>query len=202
VCIGVVLAAAIVAVAAWSASSRSDAVSAAEAQFMRGDLTGAEASYEAILAKTPGDARALDGLAVVLVGQQKYEQAAAIQERAASADKTNMQVRVELGFNYLNHLGRAQDAVRAFEEAVSLDGSAKNLTFLAQAQNADGLVSDAEDSLRHAIDADPQYPHSYLVLINLLEQQHRSGDADQIRRLAGANGAALESVQTSQTSQK
>ncbi|MCE5253810.1 MAG: tetratricopeptide repeat protein [Actinomycetia bacterium] len=182
---------AVVVAAALLWTSCSDGISAAEDLVTQGDLAGAEAAYKEILTDNPDDARALDGLAVILMWQQRYEEAAVIQERAAASDKSNILVRTELGFNYLNHLGRPADAVRVFSETATLESTGKNLTFLAQAQTACGNNSEAERTLRKAIDADPTYAYSYDKLVGLLQLQDRAEEIEKVKAEAASHGVSI-----------
>jgi tetratricopeptide (TPR) repeat protein len=187
VCIGVLV---IVAAVVW-ASSGSDAVSAAESLTTKGDMAGAKAMYEQVLAKNPNDARALDGLAAILLWQQKYDEAAVIEERAAASDDKNILVRLELGFNYLNHLDRSADAVRVFAEAATLEPSGKNLTFLAQARIASNDLAGAEEALRDAIAREPGYGYAYTVLVQLLTREGREDEASLVREAASKQGISV-----------
>jgi tetratricopeptide (TPR) repeat protein len=161
----------------------------------QGDLQGAEALYRSILAENANDIVALSGLASDLMLQQKYDEALPIQEKVVSIDPKDVQTFVELGFNYLNHQERPADAVRVLSEAVKLDGSARNLTFMAQAQVAANDAVGAEASLRRALAKDPKYPHAYAVLRDLLVKLDRSQDALQVENLARQQGVTIESSQ-------
>jgi len=114
----------------------------------------------------------------------------AVQEQVVAADASDVQTRLELGFNYLNHQDRAEDAVTVFEEAAALDGGSKILTFLAQAQEVAGHIADAEATLRLAIDIDAAYAYPYSVLIGLFERTGRNAEAAEVRREAQKNGVA------------
>jgi Tfp pilus assembly protein PilF len=121
-----------------------------------------------------------------------FDGALAYQERVAALDPKEVQMRLELGFNYLNHQDRASDAVRVLAEAVALEPSAKNLTFLAQSQFVSGDVAAAEESLRQAIETDATHAHAYMVLIQLLDEQERTDDAQEVREAAATAGVTLE----------
>ncbi len=172
----------------------SDPLSAAEDKLLEGDLPGAEAIYKDVLVENPNDLEALSGLAVALTLQGKHDEALPLQERVVAADPTDVQTRLELGFNYLNHQNRGKDAVRVLGEAAALEGSAKNLSFLAQAQTAVGSVGDAEKTLRQALEADPQYAYAYTLLIDLLEKAQRQADAAEIRNLAASRRVEIEAT--------
>ncbi len=147
-----------------------------------------------------GDRSELDLLtdeAVALMSSGRFDEALPIQERIATLDPKDAQIRVELGFNYLSHQDRPADAVTAFEEAVELEPSAKHLTFLAQAYLGSGDPRSAEKTLMEAIEADESYGHAYAVLVSLLEEQDRRAEAAELRQAAENAGVALatDSVQ-------
>lgn len=175
---------------AWVAGC-SDVVAEADGLVAGGDLEGAEALYREALASDPEDVDALSGLAVALSLQHKFDEALTVQERVVAADPRDSLTRVELGFNYLNHQGRPEDAVHVLGEAAALDGSAKNLTFLAQAQAAAGHNKDAEQTLERAIQTDPGYEHAYQVLVRLLEEEGRGAEADRVIERAASQGLTL-----------
>jgi tetratricopeptide (TPR) repeat protein len=176
-------------VVAWGCS---DAQSNAQALFEEGDLAGAEVLYRQLVAADADDIEALNGLAVTLMLVQKYNEALPLQERVIAADPSDVQTRVELGFNYLNHQERSGDAVRVLSEAVAIDGSAKNLTFLAQAQAVAGQMDKAEQSLRRAVEVDPEYAYSYSRLVRLLEDEGRTEEAQQVAAEASQLGIVIE----------
>ncbi|MBN1630510.1 MAG: tetratricopeptide repeat protein [Thermoleophilia bacterium] len=177
------------------ASGCSDELSRADALAAEGDLPGAEAAYREALLDETEDLEALNGLAVLLMLQRKFDEALPIQERIVAADPEDAQTRVELGFNYLNHQERPDDAVCVFEEAAALEGTAQRFTFLAQAQREAGRRDEAERSARRAIEVDPQYRHSYTVLIGLLESDGRMDEAAEIERQMAASAPAIDSEQ-------
>jgi hypothetical protein len=156
-----------------------------------GDLEGAVQAYDKVRKDDPENVAALSGEAVCLLQLHRYDEALVLQERVVALDPTDALTRVELGFNYLNHQGRDGDAVNVFEEAVALEPSAKNLVFLAQAQEAAGDVGAAEASLRRAIETDSAYGRAYAQLVSLLERQHRREEAGNIEQLAHAQGVDL-----------
>ncbi|MBN1628817.1 MAG: tetratricopeptide repeat protein [Thermoleophilia bacterium] len=173
----------------------SDPVAEADSLVAEGDLSGAESLYREALASDPENLEALCGMAVVLALQHRYDEALVAQERVVAVDLTDSLTRVELGFNYLNHQGRAEDAVRVLGEAAALDASAKNLTFLAQAQAVAGRTKDAERTLEEALGIDPTYQHAYQVLVKVLEDDGRTDEASRVRERAVAQGITLIDVE-------
>ncbi len=160
----------------------------------KGDLAGAVTVYERVLAKAPGDVDALSGLAVDLMLLGKYSEALPIQEKVVTINPKDVQTRIELAFNYLNHQGQPAKAVDYLRQAVILEPSAKNLTFLAQALIQAGDLTVAEQTLHRALVADPKYPHEYIVLLSFLDSQGRTDDAAKLREQARANGVDVTSV--------
>lgn len=156
-----------------------------------GDWEGALSVYMQVLSERPDDLKALSGAAVALMVLQRYEEALEYQELVVAADSKDAQIRVELGFNYLNHQERPVDAVRVFEEAVSLEPTAKNLTFLAQGQKGAGDLQNAERTLRRAIEVDPTYGYAYGQLAELLSQQGRVDEAMQVEDEARTLGVEV-----------
>lgn len=182
-------------VLAVGCSGCSDAIAEADALIAEGRASEAEVVYREALASDSDNLEALNGLAVALSLQHKYDEALSVQERVIAVDPTDVQTRIELGFNYLNHQERSSDAVRVLGEAVAIDESARNLTYLAQAQMAAGEQEEAERSLERALGADPHYEYSYRVLAGLLMGQERTQEAEEVVRRAAAQGITIDSLQ-------
>jgi tetratricopeptide (TPR) repeat protein len=166
----------------------SDALGDALKMERQGDLEGALAIYGEMLKSDPDDAQALSGQAVCLMLLKRYDEALTVQERLTQVDPTDVQIRVELGFNYLNHQSRPKDAVRVLREAVKLQPSAKNLCFLAQALEAADDTRGAEETLRQAVASEPGYAYSYQLLSALLQKLGRAEEADQVIQQAVSLG--------------
>jgi len=158
----------------------------------QGDIAGAVSLYEEALLEDPDGVEILTALGADLMLLGKYDEALPVQERVISLDQNDVQTRIELGFNYLNHQDRAEDAARVLGQAVSLDPTAQHLTFLAQAQIVSGEDETAEGTLREAIQSDPDYAFSYRVLYALLLSQGRTDEALQLRSAALARGLRLD----------
>ena len=156
-----------------------------------GDLEGAVTLYKVILADDPKDLEALTGLAVDLLQLKRYDEALPVQEAIVAVDTKDALTRVELAFNYLNHQDQPDKAVRYLTEAVALEPSPKNLTFLAQAQIQAGDPEAAEQNLRKSLTDDPEYVHAYVVLLSLFDSQGRPEDAADLREQARSNGVDL-----------
>lgn len=157
----------------------------------QGDIKAAIVAYESVLKQDPDNVQALSGLGADLFASQQFDQALPIEEKTVRLDAGDVQTRVELGFNYLNHQNRPSDAVRVLNEAAKTQGTAKNLNFLAQAQLAAGDDAAAKATLRQAIAKDPKYPHSYQMLDKILLDEGRTSEAAAVRRQASDNGLEL-----------
>ncbi len=157
-----------------------------------GDLVGALSVYERVLERNPENLEALVGSALDLLLLQRYDEARILQERVIALDCTDVQTRVELGFNYLNHQDLPLDAVRVLREAASLDPTPQHLSFLAQAERVSGDVESAEATLHKALEADPSYARSYDLLIGLLEAAGRLEEVDALREYASLHGVSTD----------
>jgi tetratricopeptide (TPR) repeat protein len=157
-----------------------------------GDWAGALKVYEEVLGEHPESVEALSGAAVALMILQRYDEALTYQELVVAADPTDAQIRLELGFNYLGHQDRPLDAARVMGEAATIDPSAKNLTFWAQALEASGDLKGAEDALRKAIAVDAEYQYARSELVELLEAQGRMDEAAEVLEDAEAGSASAE----------
>ncbi len=133
----------------------------------RGALAEANELYLDVLADHPDDLASLKGLAVNLVLLRRFDEALPYQERTIAADPRDVQTRVELAFNYLNHQARPDAAVRVFQEAVALDPSPKHRTFLAQSLIASGNTAEARSILLDVMKVDPGYRYASTILRKL-----------------------------------
>jgi tetratricopeptide (TPR) repeat protein len=185
--VGALLVLAVASVGVWAGGCADPTAEAREFE-KAGDWQGALGVYERVLADQPDNLTALSGGAVALVVLRRYDEALDLQEHVIAADAHDALTRVELGFNYLNHQGRPLDAVRVLSEAVELEPTAKNLTFLAQAQKAAGGLEECERSLREAIVVDPGYGYAYGRLAGLLREEGRVDEATHLIEDARSRG--------------
>ena len=184
----VMLLVAAAAVAAGCSNPASEARKAEQA----GDLTTAVSLYQAQLKAHPDDLQAVKALAGILYVERRWNDALPLQEKAVAMDPKEARIRVELGFNYLNHQNAADKAVTVFHEASDLEHTAQYLGFLAQAQTVAGDARAAEASLREALRVDKTYGRAYDLLTELLDQQGRTADAAAVRDTAKSAGVALD----------
>jgi tetratricopeptide (TPR) repeat protein len=181
-----------VAVLALGEGACDDRLAEARRLEAEGSWEAAVSIYQQVLADDPDDLAALSGAAVGLMVLQRFDEALALQERVVAADPADVQSRLELGFNYLNHQGRPDDAVRVLQEAAELEPTAKNLTFLAQALEERGNAAEAEEVLRRAIAIDPTYGYAHSQLEQLLEGEGRALEAQVLREEAASTGLTAE----------
>ena len=180
-----VVAAAIILTSCGGASSRARSLEE------KGDLKGAVAAYREVVGHNPNDVKSLELLGADLMLLGDYNGALPIQERVVALDPKDVQTRVELAFNYLNHQNQPVKAVEHLTQAVAVEPSAKNLSFLGRAQIVIGDPSEAEQSLDKALKTDPKYAYSYVVLLSLLNSQGRSADVSALKEQARVNGVDL-----------
>jgi pentatricopeptide repeat protein len=178
----------VILVAAVLAVGCGNGLGEARALDSQGDIEGAIAAYQKVLAGAPEDLDALTGAAVDLMTAGRFDEALLVQERIVTLDPNDAQIRIELGFNYLNHQNRPADAVRVLAQAADLEPSARNLTFLSQAEMGNGDSTGAEKTLHAAVATDKAYAHSYVVLIRLLRESGRSDEAESVVEQARENG--------------
>ena len=108
-------------VAAFLIAGCGDNLSAAKAAELAGDLKTAERLYQERLQVHPDDLGAIKGIAGVLYLERKWTEALPYQEKAVARDAREAQIRVELGFNYLNHQSSPQKALVVFQEASTIE---------------------------------------------------------------------------------
>lgn len=190
--VAVVLAVTVAAFAAGCGGQISEAQKAEEA----GDLGKAATLYQEQLDAHPDDLVSVKALAGILYMQRRWNDALPVQEKAVAMDPKEAQIRVELGFNYLNHQKAADKAVAVLAEAAALEHTAQRLSFLAQAQKAAGDKIAAEASLREALKVDKTYAFTYDLLVSLLSDQGKTAEADQVRQAAAAASVTLQSETT------
>jgi tetratricopeptide (TPR) repeat protein len=178
-------------VAAVVLTSCGDQLGGARALEQKGDLKGAVAAYRQALQHDPKNVAILALLGADLLLLGNYDEALPVEEQVVALDPKDVQTRVELGFNYLNHQHQPVKAVECLNQAAALQPTAKHLTFLAEAQIVAGDPSGAEQSLDKALKTDPKYPYTYFVLLSLLNSQGRANDASRLREQARLNGVDL-----------
>jgi len=153
-----------------------------------GDWEGALVIFREVLEDDPADIEALSGAATALWLLGRYDEALPFQEKVVEADPEDAQTRMELGFNYLNHQGRALDAVHVLEEGVMIEESEQMLMYLGLAKRESGNLRGAEEAFREVIEINPSNGYAYNLLVSLLADQGRTEDAALVVEEARANG--------------
>ena len=80
----------------------------------------AEKEYRIVLESAPNDTDILQGLADVLLAEQRYDEAMALVERARELQPRSAEVEVRRG-RALRAMGRSEEARKAFREALALE---------------------------------------------------------------------------------
>lgn len=86
-------------------------------------MVEALSAYLQVLEKDPHDKEVMERASVCLLQLQRYNEALVLQERLVFLEPDNAQVRIELGFNYLNHQERPAEAAKVLGEAAELEPS-------------------------------------------------------------------------------
>ena len=153
-----------------------------------GNIDGAIAEFQRILAEDEDDAAALAGLARAYwidsfsgsKDKVRLEQALAVAERAVASNDLLVLARASRGLVY-QELGRLDEARADFERALALQpADPASLYGLGRVQEASGEVEAAEASYRQAIAARPEGWEYYARLGTLLHAQARYEEAEEV----------------------
>jgi tetratricopeptide (TPR) repeat protein len=151
-----------------------------EALHVLGELTDAEAAYEAWLAVDGRSDEALFGLGQVLYDQGRYEDAVRAFRKAEKRRSGRADVRSELGLA-LQALGRLPDAEAKQRDALERDPRNAEAWFRlgdVVSRQGDARRAEAVDAMRQAVRLDPRHVHAQLFLYRLLRQGVLAGDTD------------------------
>ena len=152
-----------------------DALARATALYQAGNRTGAEAAVEALIAREPNNAAAINLLAVVALDGARAVEAEKLAERAIAAGGEDAIYLNTLG-NSLMAQGRTADALAVFTRACAVaPGHPDLLNNLANAQHRAGFEQDAIDSYRWSIALRPGNIVAYNNLALVLKS---IGDAE------------------------
>jgi len=157
---------------------------------VNGDLAGANAIYEELLADDPRMVDAARGLGLNLALLGRFDDALPYQQKVVQLDPRDSQTWIELAFNYLNHQSEPERGLRAMDEGARLDRSPKNRTFLAQALLLNDKTSSAKAELEAVITEHPDYSYAQVVLARQLQRAGRLEEAAAAR--SGARGTEAE----------
>lgn len=172
----------------------------AHAYVLLGDYDSAREDYEAVLRLAPDTAHALIGLAKIKISENKNNEARDLLSKAVLSDTTQrLKASAEqlIGVSYLAELS-LDNARTHFEKAITLDvklesawvGKAQALMYgLGNTKNGDefraGFTS-VVDSLKQAIELNPNYTRAYLTFAELFEEVKDSKTADLFYIQAGS----------------
>ncbi|MEJ2581917.1 MAG: protein kinase [Acidobacteriota bacterium] len=152
-------------------------IRAANSQFVDEDLEAALAEYELICDLFPDSASAHNNRGHVLLALGRTREALPMFERAAELDITTTPPLISLYFVYLNHFRNAAKAAEAARRLV--ERAPQNVGFrvmLAWSLAAEGLVDEALELTRTAVDEEPHHPYGLPNLAHLL---YASGSDDE-----------------------
>ena len=156
----------------------------------RGDLAGAQAVAEAILAQNQAEPDALHLLALLRIRQQRMNEALALLQRSLTARPGHAHVQFNLG-KLLVLAGRDRDGVAALEGAVAADPRlAEAWLELGDARARLGDAEGAEADYRKTLALEPKNPFALMALGAAVKDQGRAAEAETI--LAGGMVGARE----------
>jgi tetratricopeptide (TPR) repeat protein len=128
---------------------------------------GAAVSVTHLKHKVPNAAAKALNRAQVFRGRQDHEMAAREMERALELDPENSDVRVDLGVEYAV-LMRFREAETQFSRSIAIDPSYSGYYNLSLVLFQIGELTEAENSVRHALALDPSKAMAHLLLAHLL----------------------------------
>ena len=159
----------------------------------------AAANYQAVLDLTPRDMEAIMGLVRVWLAQRRFDEA----ERFLGTEVEKLgplpELYVVLGIVY-READQAQEAMRAFEQAISEKGDYVQAHFYLAAQlDQLGRREDARSTLKRTLELDPNHPDAmnYLGYMDAEAGEHLDEAKALIERaleLDPDNGAYLDSL--------
>jgi tetratricopeptide (TPR) repeat protein len=165
-----------------------------------GDDSGALQSFDAALARAPGDANLLGNFANFLCRIGRHDDAIGLYQRALDMQPAHAEVWANLGLA-LREVGDAAGACRALERAVELrPASAIAWHGLGSARRAGGDLAGAEAALRRCVQLAPANGAAWTnlgVVRRLLGDPTDALDCYAAARRAGFSGPELEDAQAS-----
>ena len=151
----------------------------------KGDLAQAESRFSQVLRSRPRDAQALGGLGSVRMGQERFQEAKDLLQRAAAQDgKWRQTAQTADYWLTLRNAGSGAEGRKRIEQAVALrPREPAGHVLLAQLIEADEPAA-AERSYRKALELDADNPGALRGLIGLLGRLGRAAEAvELIQRL-------------------
>ena len=147
------------------------------AAHQRGDLGGAKAVYESILAQNPRDPEALHLLGVVAFQERKPEESVRLIERAIEINPGNPAYYSNVALTY-QALNRWEEAVRRGEQAVALNPEmAEGHNNLGIALKRLNRLEAAEAAFRKALECRPGFAEARTNLGAVLRDLNRADEA-------------------------
>jgi Flp pilus assembly protein TadD len=135
------------------------------------------AALEAANQIRPEDGSTAFGLATHYVQAGRLEDAAAVLSAAAPSNPSDIPLLQMLGDIQAN-LGRADEAIRAWQAAVDYDPSSGNISKLGTGLTLLGRYDEAEQVLRRAQERDPQDSLVHFYLAEVAFKRNGPGDKD------------------------
>ena len=135
------------------------------------------AELEAANRARPGDSSAAFGLALRYVQSGRQAEAAAVLSAAALANPNDVPLHHLLG-DIQAEIGRADEAIRAWQAAVDADPSSGNLAKLGTGLTLLGRYDEAERVLRQAMERDPRDALVHYYLAEVAVKRNGAGDKD------------------------
>ncbi len=139
----------------------------------------AERCFRLAISLRPDFAEAHNNLGISLTYQRLFEDAVSAFEKAIELQPGYLEAHRNLG-TVLLQLDRSADGLHAFERALELSPSIDSLAALANAQRACGMLREASESCRRALEINPESPKARFVMstIRLLEGDWEQGWRD------------------------
>jgi serine/threonine protein kinase/tetratricopeptide (TPR) repeat protein len=151
---------------------------AANKQFVEGDLTGALEEYRTMQDLFPDFMPPWNNSGRILLSLKRYDEAAAMYERAAQVAPRNSIPLQNLWFLYMFNIKNAVASEQVARRMVSLaPGLAYPSSYLGFSLAAQGRFEEAEEEFRKTIEIEPDHPYAVANLAHVLFAQGKAGDA-------------------------
>ena len=147
------------------------------AQYMRGDLTGAADSFQKAINLNPALTQAHANLGLVYLDGGQPAQAVPVLEQALSMEPENVDVLINLG-NALQELDQIDDSIKYYRRVIEVapDYAAAHRN-LGNAFTKAGQLDRAETAYRDCLRLDPQFTEAYTDLGLVLVENNKLDEA-------------------------